>query len=79
MEAMKTRKRKRREPLGDTVRRLRESRGLTVTDAASAADYNSVLWLKIEAEAGDETPLSTLRTIAKGLGMTLRQLAAELE
>ncbi len=70
---------KRREPLGDTIRRLREERGLSVPDVADRAKLSPVVWLKIEGEAGEETPLSTLRTVAKGLGMTLRQLAAELE
>jgi hypothetical protein len=44
---------------GARLHHEREERGLSVTDAADRADFNSVLWLKIEAEAGEETPLST--------------------
>jgi transcriptional regulator with XRE-family HTH domain len=59
----------------EKIRRLRESKGLSLQDAATAANLSSrQQWHQIESGSVTNIKLGTLEAIAKALGVTPAQL-----
>lgn len=64
--------------IGMNLRRIRESKGLNQTKAASMANLSRVAYRNIEN--GDSTPkISTLQSITSGLGIQLQELFAPVK
>lgn len=64
--------------ISTNLRRIRESKGLNQTQAANMTDLSRVAYRNIEN--GDSTPkISTLQSIANGLGIHLQELFAPVK
>ena len=75
IEAIATRGRR---TLGERIRRLRESAGLTQQTLANAANIGRVTLIRIEK--GEQTPrFKTLQAIAQALGIPVPELLVEPE
>jgi transcriptional regulator with XRE-family HTH domain len=65
------------EMVGDRLRALRDAAGLTQQQLATAAKLSISVVAQIEQGKTDDPRLSTLRALAKVLGVSLDELAGE--